>query len=274
MKTIRFGTRFFTAALFLVFSFVILFLSFRIYERESIFIPIAPKNNESEPYLLLAQELEQAMEQSQVQPSRYRVISDRNLFTPERKAWSEPEPEPEEPQELIAKVKRTDVQLYGIFRMKDKKYAILGLPLLKAAYPKFTVLEGETVVSENQDTSSEQKNDEISSYTLMSILDDHVVMKDNTGEKFEVFYEPKNNVTPVSTAAASTSSIVVTSQASSSENSQSGSQVKPISGAVTKKEGAQVDPGLIPKQKREQMIRDGSLIKVKTPFGDMYKYPN
>ena len=272
MKTLRFGTRFVVATLLLGLAGGVLFWAVQAYQRESrtdLTAQGARKETPSNPRL--AQELEQAMGQPKVQPSRYRVIEDRNLFTPERKMWSPPEPEKKDDEKTeIVEAQRTDVQLFGTFRMNDTRYAILGLPLLRRAYPRYTVAEGETLTSEDAENSPEPV-----SYTLVAIEDDHILVRDYAGKTFKVSHENKRNGPSFSTAAASSPSVVVTSQAAPPASAaRSTPQTNTGPGVVTTEKGDRAKPGLVSKEKREQMVRDGSMVKVKTPFGTMYKYTN
>ena len=275
MKNLGFGIRFLVAAVFIALCGFLLFLGYQSYQREARPEPdLAQSGGRNGVGQTLVEELDQALEKPQAQPGRYRIIEDKNLFSPQREAWKDETVVEAAPEEvpLEAKPQRKDVKLYGLFAMKDKKFAIVGLPRIPLRNKRHVMNEGETVANNDPDR--------FLSYTLLSIREDSVLMKDQAGERFLIRLETSDAPSAVAAAQASPAapgdnptSIIVTSsaKADSAGGGEQTTETKP-SGGRKSAYGGKPSPSMMSEERRDQLVRQGTLVKVRTPMGFMYKY--
>lgn len=202
-------------------------------------------------------DLKALLQSTPVARASYAVIGDKNLFNAKRTAWKPPVKNLDSTQEDVApKSRRRDVVLCGIFRIGDKKGAILEFPALNSKRRKRTMYVGDTATSDLNQRSQ--------IYVLERIAKDSVTVKDYKGVVFSVpLYDGKKNKRRA-TVAAKTSVTVDATTAPAQK-----------SAVASVRTGGAAEAQKIAKQREasarlEQKVKQGTLKKVQTPFGTAY----
>jgi hypothetical protein len=139
MRTTRlFSYRYILTALLLAMSAGVLFAAYQLFQEEARRPLDESKQVASTDQALTRKDLDATVAQQPLQPARYSLIADKNLFSPKREPWApppsppppEPEKKPDAPEpEPKADVKtvdnRKDVLLYGVATVDGRQRAIL-----------------------------------------------------------------------------------------------------------------------------------------------------
>lgn len=247
------------STIFTLLAAVNLLLSFGIYQRTSgLVAPIAGANStrsESARSDIAVGDLKTLLDQSSLRRNSYQLIGEKNLFSPERTEWQTPAVEKAETGDVVvSRISRSDVALYGIFKLGEKKGALLEFTSLKKDQRKKTMFPGDTV------SSLGYRNGR--SYTLLSVNPASVVIKDQNGVVFNVdLYKDKK----VRQKAVKTKTSI-------SVNSDDTAQV---SSAVVVGSSRSVEAGAVVNARKaavqlQQQVEAGELKKISTPFGTAY----
>lgn len=245
--------------LFALLAVVNLLLSFGIYQRtrDSVVTDVRGNSNQSESTRsdIAVSDLKTLLGQSPLRRNSYQLIGDKNLFSPERTAWQSPVVDKAEAGDVVVSpVSRSDVALYGIFKLGEKKGALLEFTSLKKDQRKKTMFPGDTVSS----PGDRKKR----SYTLLSVKPASVVIKDQNGVVFNVdLYKDKK----VRHKAVETKTSI-------SVNSD---DTAPKSSAVVVGSSRSVEAGAVVNARKaavqlQRQVAAGELKKISTPFGTAY----
>lgn len=247
--------------LFVLLAVVNLLLSLGIYQRtrDSVVTDAGGNSNQSESTRsdIAVSDLKGLLNQSPLRRNSYQLIADKNLFSPRRTAWQPPVVEKAVSGDVaVTAARRKDVVLCGIFKLGQKKGALLEFPNLNSKWRKRTMYAGDTAVSELE---RRQKT-----YTLMKIEEDSVTVRDYKGVVFNVsLYDGKKAKRQAVPAAKS--SVTVDS---ASAPKVSSSVVVAGSEAAAKAKKVAKQGELAARLKRK--VEKGQLKKISTPFGTAY----
>ncbi len=190
-------------------------------------------------------------------PTQYKVIEDKNLFSPQRIAWHPPKPTIPAPGKANGTVapKRGDVVLDATFTVGSRHGAMLRFLRFSKQLQYQRLYQGQ----EAADTTR-SKNIR---YTLLKVEKDRVRIKDQYGKEFDVSLYDNKNHTAATTAAATPKVIIGHAAANMS------------SAAVVAGKGTLAQARNLANKKHQQRqmqkkLATGEYVQVKTPFGVSY----
>jgi hypothetical protein len=267
MMQAGFNLRYLVAVLFLAAAALVLALAYRTYRGAAALTVAAPNPRASEAGDAQLKEMEALLREGAKEP-RYQVIADRNLFSPERKAWQLPLEAREAAS--AAPVARGDVVLYGTYLSDARRYAIIGFSLTAGKSKRYVLAEGEAPKDDQGRPLA---------YQVEAIGPDSIVLKDRSGTAYTVgLYVNKRssptqtvNTTPAQappppTPAAQTAAPASTPAAEPTAGNQ-----------AAEKAAAETVPGLpsdyksLPENEKERLVKEGKLRKINTPMGAVYR---
>lgn len=263
-----FNLRYLIAGMFLAAAALVLVLAYRTYREASAFVAAAPEQTAGGGQDARLKEMEALMRQGNKEP-RYQVIADRNLFSPDRRAWQAPV----EQQNVAsaAPIARGDVALYGTYVSGDRKYAILSLSLTAGKSKRFVLQEGESP-KDDQGTPL--------AYQIVSIGPESVVLKDRSGTNYTIGLYVNKHSSPAQTQNAAPQ---VTPPPPPPPGAQPAAAGPAPAGAPVNNETATAKPapdaasGLpadyksLPVEEKERLVKEGKLRKINTPMGAVYR---
>lgn len=184
------------------------------------------------------------------------VIVERNVFSPRRTAWAPPPPPPEvKTTETAAPAppppppKRDGVELRGTAAVGDTRTAMVHFRPFNPP---------ETLLLREGDTAKPSKADG-PVFTVVRIEPDRVLMKDAAGAEFQVgLYDHSRQVAQ---APAQPQAVVNTEAAA-----PAAAPASAVAGEAPRKE----TPDAI-QERNEQLVREGKMRKIQTPFGPVYR---
>lgn len=201
---------------------------------------------------------------------QFAVIAEKNVFSPLRKAWAPPPPPqpPAEPDEPVVEEKpepepsrRDDVELRGTAMVGETRKAILGFKSFRSPQ---TLLLGEGEVASEKDVKDGPR------FTVIRIESESVRIKDSEGREFIVGLFDHSREAPAATVNQSSVEVAPTAivQPAGEPAGSSGVVVGGTTGAVA--ESPESRAQLI-QQKNEQLVKEGKMKKIDTPFGPVYR---
>ncbi len=208
-------------------------------------------------------ELKSKLEKSKVGAGRYAVAAEKNLFSPDRRAWQPPTPEApagktEEVKEAKPAPTRRDVILYGTYIAGGRKKAVLRFTRL--GRKSWRLAEGEEARDENRPNGLV--------YTLVKVEARKVTIKDSRNRQFEVGLYDNKRRRPIKTVAAAQPKITVEQAkapmptAAPAARAGTSPAARGISSAAIRK---------LPAAKKDALVEQGVLKKFSTPFGPVYR---
>ena len=224
-----------------------------------------------------AKELQALFQGAKVQGSRYAVISDRNLFSPEREAWEPPPPPPPSSQEKeeeetkpVPPVNPNDVYLYGTsVQNNSTSLAILDFNRFLSPNKRRVVKEGEIVRDDGERGNNFY-------YMIRKINPTKVIIEDPQKRAFDVdLFSSKKNVGhdfAVQTMNDPEKEKLVQQGVLEKLSTPFGPVYrKPSSGEISEKklqEYTEKHP------EKEKLVEEGKLERIITPFGPAYRKKN
>ncbi|MBN2705123.1 MAG: hypothetical protein JXR89_01630 [Deltaproteobacteria bacterium] len=214
-------------------------------------------------------ELASKLDKVKVAPAGYEVVGDKNLFAPERQAWQPPAPAPADvkPGDAVPvpvpAPERRDVILYGTYLAGANRKALLDFKRFR---------DGKRLLAEGREARDEESGrSPAPAYTLLKVEARKVVLKDERGAEFEVGLYDNKQRRPLTTAnqaniqveAAEVAPVAVS--ATGGAVSGGGAAAKPVLSAG--------DIRKLSIEEKDNLVKQGELIKHSTPFGPVYKRP-
>ena len=261
MNSRFFSLRYVVTLILIMISVGLIYWSWKTYDQE-IEVPInGTRQINSTKHLNEIKELSAILNKPRGARSGHDVIADKNLFSQEREEWVNPVTEQQ--AEHPSKVKRTDVVLYGIYRSGGESIAILGLPRIAENNKKFLLTAG--------DKADSQPGRPPFSYTLVSIEEEGVTVRDHNGAVFSVgLYDHQRSPSlPRAAIPPGGSGVKVVTTKPSPNANKGGGVVRPDSGKTPN--GITKPVNAMSKAEKEAMVKQGKLKKVSTPFGTLYR---
>jgi len=182
--------RHFISMALLVLAGVALLAGFRVYQREEATGLGKTNGQTSAPAegerIYNLKEMIPLLEKPSAESAHYKAVAEKNLFSPDRKAWAPAmalavDTEGKDKKEPKAKVGKSHdhVILHGTSITAGSKEALIGFKRLKTGGPARFVKEGESITGEYPRKKLV--------FTLMTVAKTSVVLKDEeTGETFQV----------------------------------------------------------------------------------------
>ncbi len=256
--------------LMLLFAVAVLFLSWRAYKQEAEILTVSQGREKKSTSAVVLEELESLLARPKSAAARYHIIAERNLFSPKRRAWAPPPAAPETKNEKPETPKpppptEDELIYFGSFITGETQYAIVGAPRIRSANDEYVVTVGDVIVDPKRKTRS---------YTILEITREMIVVKDHNNYTFmiglldhdrkgQVATKNSENVTISKTENPNTQNVLVSVGTKENENS---SNKESQNAAKLPK-----DYDTLPDSKKEQLVEQGLLKKMKTPFGTVYK---
>lgn len=262
MKSGFFSLRYMVTLVLIMISVGLLYWSWKTYDLE-IEVPInGTRQINSTKHLNELKELSAMMNKPRGSKTGHEVIAEKNLFSKDRSEWQQPAAQ--QVQNQAGQIMRHDVILYGIFKSGDREMAILGLPRISSGSKKFILAAGENVKSPPDKPPF--------SYTLVSIKDKAVTVKDQAGAIFSVgLYDhkrtPSSRRPPAHLSKSGTKVVTTKVQGSAAP---AGGIVRP-GGPAPSAAKAEKSISSMSKREKEALVKKGQLKKVSTPFGTLYR---
>lgn len=186
------------------------------------------------------------------------IVVEKNVFSPRRTAWAPPPPpetkpeEPEAPASPLPPPKRDGVELRGTAMMADVRTAIIHFRLFNP--PETLLLREGTVAKPKQGEGPE--------FVVERIEANKVIMKDSAGAKFQVGLYDHARQTEAPQAPAQSQAVVSTAPAAASA---------PASSVVGEAPKGEPSPAAVQQERNEQLVKEGKMRKINTPFGPVYR---
>lgn len=212
---------------------------------------------------VIIKELDSLLRKPVRQNSRYQIIAEKNLFDNSRHPWTPPQiPKKDKANEKakVASPVRKGVILYGTFVSKGKRVALLQFKYLRGAKKQKLVKEGEVV--------TDKKRTNTPRYKIVKVLPGSVVIRDNTGEFTVDLYAGKvhrerttRNRTSIGVAAGKPreSTVPLKPPPSPANREVIGTRIGSRQRHTNKV-----------LQKRRELVKEGQMKKINTPFGSVY----
>jgi hypothetical protein len=209
--------------------------------------------------------------------SQYTDISERNMFSPERRPWAPPPTEPPRDSSAEAEMSAlsgpSGIRLYGTTISDEQKQALLY-------FERFSSRQKHRLATEGEIVRDEGERGETVYYQVVSVGRDRVELQDARGNDITVglYDHQKTELPPSQPPPAVITQPRPTAQLQGQPQSEQQPQTSP--------EGATVAPdvpnsGLEPirrmedmpesTEEREQLVREGRLRRIDTPFGPVYR---
>lgn len=201
----------------------------------------------------------------------FALIEEKNVFSPLRKAWTAPPPpvletetEPEEeltPEETLPK--RDDIELRGTAMVGEERKAILKFKSFRSGA---TLLLTEGAVAQDKEAKDGPK------FTVLHIKAESVRLKDGAGKEFLVGLYDHDRETPHTPVTQTTMEVepVPTAQAAPAVDSSASSAVV-VGGTSTNNQQSAETRIQQQREKNEQLVKEGKMKKISTPFGPVYR---
>lgn len=200
---------------------------------------------------------------------QFAVITEKNVFSPFRKAWAPPPPPPPA-EEAVAPTeekpaeeppKRDDIELRGTAMVGAQRKAILGF---KTFRPPQTMLLGEGEVASEKEIQDGPK------FTVVRIESESVRIKDGVGREFMVGLYDHRRQAPEATVNQST--VEVAPQAAPQPAAAAPATAGVVVGGGSASTPATPEAKIQRIQERnEQLVKEGKMKKIDTPFGPVYR---
>jgi len=222
-------------------------------------------------------ELKSKLAKTKIGAGRYAVAADKNLFSPERKAWQPPQPKVPKTTDKNEKNAspepppvRRDVVLYGTYIAGSTKKAMLYFKRFRKGHLRLA--EGEE--ARDAERGSRRPGPV---YTVVRIDPRKVVLKDARGNEFEVSLYDNKKRRPARTMATKQPNIRVEKAAlhhptAASKTGRNHAKAQPVGRPGTS--GRALTAREIRKMSREDkeaLVSQGVLQKLNTPFGPVYR---
>ena len=183
------------------------------------------------------------------------VIAERNVFSPLRKAWTpppppEPEKVPEEPKAPPPPPKRDGVELRGTAMVGNTRTAMIHF---RPFNPPETLLLREGGVAKPSKADGPV-------FTMVRIEPDRVIMKDSAGAEFQVGLYDHSRQTAAQTPV----------QQQAVVSTETPKAAAPPASSVVSKAPRKETPDAI-QERNEQLVKEGKMRKILTPFGPVYR---
>jgi len=220
-------------------------------------------------------ELRSKLEKTRIGAQRYDVAANKNLFSPERKAWRppapKPKPEPNQSKEAppVVAPTRRDVVLYGTYIAGKQKKAILYFKRFRKG--RLRLAEGDEARDGDEKAASRPGSPV---YKVLKVEAKSVVLQDARGREFTIGLYDNKKRRPVKTA--NKPSIQVEKVAVSKPVVAAKPKVSNSGNIVNNagKSGPKLTARDIRKLSMEEkntLVSKGVLKKIETPFGPIYK---
>lgn len=263
MKISKLSLRYYIAGLILCLAALFFFFSYRTYATEAHTDLSKASQKEFKSEQVVIEELQSLFQARRSAPTRYEIIADKNLFSPDRKAWAPPpppDPEVVEEKKVLPPSSRKDVVLYGTYMSDSDRKAIIEFKNLRSQPSRLILGEGD--VAEDPTGKLPFK------FTVRAIQKDQVTIVDNKRE--EVFavglFEHERQKSRNQQAEAS----ILVEEGSQPEQEQATvTKTAPAAqskSSFTRKEVLEMDDA-----QKDNLVKQGKLKKVHTPFGPVYE---
>lgn len=211
---------------------------------------------------MLPMELSALLSEAPPPLTQYQPISDKNLFSPDRKPWTPPAPPPKPAEEPIAEEPPPPapppgdprIRLYGTTITDNRRTALLY-------FDRFTSKQKHRLLEVGETARDEGERGERYFFVLQSIEQDKAVLEDADGWEHVVglFDHERRAPAPEPTPAATTPE-----RAPTAGNEDQG--VAPTGEPIRRMED-------IPEslEEREQLAEEGRLRRLSTPFGPVFR---
>ena len=303
------GPHLFMSLIFLGLGLVVLGLSVRGYKEHSQKEIVASETAARLDSGITAEELHVMLGASRVSsPEGFEVVAEKNLFSPDRRAWQPPPPRDDQEEQVPARAQRVnprEFRLYGVTFSGDEKMALVYYQRLPENARNRLVSEGETVYHE-RDGGTEV-------FRVASIGTEAVTLEAN-GDSFEVglFSHERQKIQTgaedrISVVIGGTSDPVSVSSQTAPPGASAPGKPSPSpapgkslqhpqdSGAETPDEDStdRPQPGSLPEllqrmresagqggehpgsqtrvQEMEVKVQEGTMRRIDTPFGPIYR---
>jgi hypothetical protein len=267
------SARYFSIALLFLASLALGAVTIVTYVRESGREMRDPLQTESEAReTVTAKELQALFQGTKAQGSRYAVISDRNLFSPEREAWEPPPPpkdpvEEKEPPKPAEPVNPNDVHLHGTSIVDNAA----GLAVLD--FNRFLSPNKRRVVEEGEVVRDDGARGENFYYRIKSIEPTKVVIEDPQQRSFDVELFASRAKVGGNFAISAMSDpekekLVEQGELEKISTPFGPSYRKPRGGEIPEKQLKQYREKY---PEKEKLVEQGRMERIITPFGPAYR---
>jgi hypothetical protein len=197
---------------------------------------------------------------------QFAVIAEKNVFSPLRKAWAPPPPPPAEPEAPVVEEtpvleppRREDVELRGTAMVGETRKAILGF---KSFRPPQTLLLAEGEVASEKEIKDGPR------FTVVRIENESVRIKDAEGREFLVGLFDHRREAPAATVNQST--VELAPQIAPQSEAPPAEATILVGGASDNVTPSKLSSDQL-RQKNEQLVKEGKMKKIYTPFGPVYR---
>lgn len=204
---------------------------------------------------------------------QFAVIADKNVFSPLRRAWAPPPPPPEpepdverepEPEPQKPLPKRGDIELRGTAVMDKERMAILRFKNFRAGQTMFLA---EGAIAQEEDVKDGPK------FTITRIEAESVRLKDGSGQEFAVGLYDHVREAPRSVSSEVSVEVAPVAAPQGAAVTESGSSAVIVGeGSGGGSNGNSPETRMQRQQeKNEQLVKEGKMRKISTPFGPVYR---
>ncbi len=222
-------------------------------------------------------ELRSKLEKSRIGAQRYAVAADKNLFSPERKAWRPPAPKPKpeagQSKEAppVAAPTRRDVVLYGTYIAGKQKKAILYFKRFRKGHLRLA--EGEEARDGDERAASRPGSPV---YKVLKVEARSVVLQDARGREFTIGLYDNKKRRPAKTVNKANIKVekAVVPKPGAIKTGKSGGRPGTVAGKSTSGSEPVLtarDIRKLSREDKEALVAKGVLKKLSTPFGPVYK---
>ena len=194
--------------------------------------------------------------------TQYGTVAEKNLFSPDRREWAPPPPAATEetmPEHALPAPQTQRVRLYGTIISQDIETALLYFEQFSSPRKHRIMEVGETVWDESNDGND-------ASFVLVRLEKDLAVLEDQLGLEHVVRLYDHQRKPVESVAHVLLDKLARHDAAVSPRPPSEASETDDENGPIRRMED-------IPKslEEREQLAREGRLLRINTPFGPVFR---
>lgn len=216
----------------------------------------------------MLEEIQMLFGQAVPAASQYASISELNMFSPDRRPWSPPPaqaPSPTAEPERSLPIAPGGIRLYGTTISTEQNLALLYFERFASSRKYFLAREGDTVRDEGE-------RGETVYYQVVSVFQDRVELLDAQGNSVTIgLYDHQRSV---ASPGLPPPNIVMQQRQPQVQHQTVPRQSIPNAQPIIP-EGADPQQALsgLPDsmEEREQLVREGRLTRIDTPFGPVYR---
>lgn len=189
--------------------------------------------------------------------SQFQAVAEKNLFSPDRKAWAPPPPPDAEQASEEAPPQPSGphrIRLYGTSIGPEIKSALLFFESFSSKQKHRVVREGETVEDDGERGKGTR-------YVLQALEQERAVLTDARGQEIVVGLYDHQRAAPSPAVAEAKPA-----QPAASQPAASTAQVQPQGEPIRRMEDI---PDSL--EEREELARQGRLRRISTPFGPAFR---